>query len=521
MGRHRRSTESGSAANYVGRVGALALALGVGVMIAEGAGVARADSTSESGAASGGAAQPSTEAVSAAVDSPKGTSSSVAPSSPTVPKMELGGSDGKHVDSADPDSATDAIAGLPHRKPTLVTDRTFGDGRPSTSPMRYGPTTRSRLAVGASPEVTGSTTVGTDTATVPRAVAEPAVRLVDASDQPSSTVVAPQPDPPAREAPIATMVPGPRAALGATPAADTGDAPVGPIPVGLAVLQLIRRDIEDTFGAAAVTTTSPKAVTTAAVVTPAAPSPTDVAQTPYGDVGPWLLQPNGQIANYGGVPHDGKTVLEPINVIIIDPTATSSAQSTARLNAAMAYAGFPAQPIHSTGFLGNIDGTTYGQQPSGFLQAFSDQFFLFTNDHGRMFGPAPATNGTGYVWTGAFSTEQLNPANPLTHEYVSSEIARAELARRLVASGRATVVGYVPLGNAYDDGTFTTGDHDGYAVVLQLTPVPVTLLPTGGLLGAACGHVPDLPGPIFRQVAKDVCAVASSISTALGLRSII
>jgi hypothetical protein len=138
-----------------------------------------------------------------------------------------------------------------------------------------------------------------------------------------------------------------------------------------------------------------------------------------------------------------------------------------------------------------------------------------------MFGAAPAANGAGYVWSGAFSTERLNPANPFTHEYVSSDTARAALARRLVASGAATVVGVVPLGNAYDDGTLTTGDHDGYAVVLQLTPGVVAVLPRGGVLGSACGHVDDLPGPVGRQLATGVCVVAAQVSTALGLRSVI
>jgi hypothetical protein len=251
------------------------------------------------------------------------------------------------------------------------------------------------------------------------------------------------------------------------------------------------------------------------------PRPTDVAHTVYGDIGAWLLQPSGKIANYGGVRHGGKTVLEPVNVIILDPTSKSSAESAARLDAAMTRAGFPAQPIHSTGFSGIIDGAVYGQKPTGFLQAYSDNFFLFPNDHGRMFGAAPAANGAGYVWSGAFSTEQLNPANPFTHEYVSSEDARAALARRLVASGAATVVGVVPLGNVYDDGTFTTGDHDGYAVVLQLTPGVVAVLPMGGVLGSACGHVDDLPGPVGRQLATGVCVAAAQVSTALGLRSVI
>ena len=53
------------------------------------------------------------------------------------------------------------------------------------------------------------------------------------------------------------------------------------------------------------------------------PRPADVVQTPYGDIGKWLLQPNGQISTFGGERLGGKTLLEPINVIILDPTSTS------------------------------------------------------------------------------------------------------------------------------------------------------------------------------------------------------
>jgi hypothetical protein len=75
----------------------------------------------------------------------------------------------------------------------------------------------------------------------------------------------------------------------------------------------------------------------------------------------------------------------------------------------------------------------------------------------------------GYVWSGAFSTEELGLYNGLpTHTYVSSNMARTALAMGLVASGRATYGGMVPLDNSYETATTTTGDHDGYAVVLIL-----------------------------------------------------
>lgn len=565
MGRHGRSNFAAGqalgpdpgpgavgAANYVGRVGALALALGIGAVVAGGAGLANAEGTS---AAGGGGAQPASDSTAGegTVTGPTDATSHAdgstgakprTPGSSSVPKMELGGSNsaatnGLPGQQPGPDSLPGLIASIPRRIATLVTEASEANG-PSTSPTRVGSKSQSH-SPGSNPPSTAldqtvPAAIAGDTATARHAAAQPSVAALNVSPEMTTaseslfTFTAPVQAAQAQYAPVATMVSGLWAALDTTSSANAGNSPVAPLPLALGVLQLIRREIEHAVlsqgavGAPSSLVSSAAAVTptpNAAVTTPGVPSPGDVAHTPYGDVGTWLLQPNGQIANYGGVPHNGMTVLEPINVIIIDPTSTSPEQSTARLNAAMARAGFPAQPVHSTGFQGTVNGKTYGQQPSGLLQAFSDNFFVFPNDHGRMFGPAPAAGSTGYVWTGAFSTEQLNPANPFTHEYVSSEIARAELVRRLVATGGARVVDVVPLGNAYNTGTFTTGDHDGYAVVLELTPSVVTLLPTGGLLGAACGHVDDLPGPVARHVATDVCVVAASVSSALGLRSAI
>jgi VCBS repeat-containing protein len=281
--------------------------------------------------------------------------------------------------------------------------------------------------------------------------------------------------PPAR--PIATVVSSLLAAVGINSPSlvSTGDAPVAPMPLVLGVLQLIRREIDHTFlnegSAVAPSTVAPRSLVTSAAaatttqpnpgapsISPVVPQPGDVVSTDYGDVGIWMLKSNGQIANWGGQTHDGKALLEPVNVIIIDPTSTTREESIRKLNRAMSAAGFPADTPHSTGYQGIIDGNTYGQQPSGFLQAFSDNGS--PEDHGRMFGPAPAENGQGYVWTGAFSTEGS------THGYLSFDMARDDLASRLVSSGAATRLDDVSMGNAG-----ITGDHDGYAVVLQLSAV--------------------------------------------------
>jgi hypothetical protein len=197
-------------------------------------------------------------------------------------------------------------------------------------------------------------------------------------------------------------------------------------------------------------------------------TPGDVVQTPYGDIGKWLLEPSGQISDFGGAPFDGKTLLEPINVIILDPNSTTADEAKAKLNTDLTLAGFPSLPVHSTGFQGTIDGLTYGQQPTGILDAFSNNLFLLPDDHARAFGPDPVQTSTGYVWTVAASREQFGLVGLLpTHTLVSYNAARDELASRLILSG-ATLVGIVPLSNAVDSATETTADHDGYAIVIRL-----------------------------------------------------
>jgi hypothetical protein len=261
---------------------------------------------------------------------------------------------------------------------------------------------------------------------------------------------------------VATFVSARRASPSAS---GTGGSPTAPATPVLDVLQLVRREIEKAF-----TLGTPVAAAATTAVAPAVPAPSDQATTPYGAIGKWMLQPNGQISNYGGQLYDGKTLLEPVNVIIVDPKAKNAFQATWRLNIAMRRAGFPSQGIHSSGFKGIINGKTYGQQPSGFLQGYSNAFFLATNDHGRIFGPAPVQTSGGYVWSGTFSTEEWGTYNGRpAHIYVSSNDARAALAAALVASGQATSGDTVALDNEYNTDTTTTGDHDGDAVVLILT----------------------------------------------------
>jgi hypothetical protein len=467
-----------AAATYAGRVGALALALGIGAAVAGGAGIAHADGPTDN-SAGGTIAQSSPDSSTGAgtanrpksAESPAGRSPGVKTRKHgpfNVPKTKLGNSGSKptgdlHTSGGDPGSPPALISGIPQKiTAALVPDSSAGASTPSTSPTRVRPTPRSNSRSTAGPtEDRTATDHATTTPSTSTAIAAPmSMPTVTAATQATSTQTKQ-----ALAHPPATLVASVSSAL------DTGGSPKSLTPMVLGVLQLVRREIENI----SLNHASPLASLNSAqkyvtpIIAPGVPAPADQVPTAYGDIGKWMLEFNGQISDYGGQPYGGKTLLEPVNVIIVDPTSKTSWQAARKLNTAMFWGGFPAQPIHSTGFRGIIDGTTYRQQPKGLIRGYSDNFFLFPNDHGRIFGPDPVQTSTGYVWSGAFSTEQLGLYNGLpTHTYVSSTMARTALAMRLILSGQATYGGVVDLDNAYNTATTTTGDHDGRAVVLVL-----------------------------------------------------
>lgn len=431
---HRPSTRptGPAAAIYVGRVGLFALGLGIGAVVAGGAGIANAEGSPDNNG--GGSTAHSS-------DSSAGAS--------TVTRLSS-------VGSARAKTRKAGLSSTPRIKPANSRRAPIGDEQAGGT----GPASIPGLSVRISrkaptPLSSGAPAGPTGVSTSPTSVHPNATRIRS------------------RLATAPTDGPAPALSVDLPSAANTGGAPAVPMPVVQAALQLFDREVErftlgaNHFGPTAGTT--PIGVNAVPAIAPGVPTPADQVSTVYGDIGKWMLQSNGQISNYGGLPYQGRTVLEPVNVIIVDPTSTSAAEAACKLNTVMFWSGYPAQPIHSTGFQGTIDDVTYGQQPTGLLLGYSDNLFLFPNNHGRIFGPDPVETSAGYVWSGSFSTEQLVIYDLLPrHAYVSSNLARNALAIRLLASGRATYGGMVALDNSYNTATTTTGDHDGYAVVIVL-----------------------------------------------------
>ena len=184
------------------------------------------------------------------------------------------------------------------------------------------------------------------------------------------------------------------------------------------------------------------------------------------EIGPYMLQTNGNPADWLGKPLEGKKLLEPINIIIIDKLAKSEKEAIENLEAAMIKAGFPTRNGHSADYQGLINNKSYPQLPKGKHLAFSDEHFEFDNDHGRVFGPDYYNNN--YYFIAAFSREDIALRGGVGHSFNSFNKARDQLAKKLDEVTDYQVIDFLPLKNyILNNSNQTTGDHDGIAIVLS------------------------------------------------------
>lgn len=196
------------------------------------------------------------------------------------------------------------------------------------------------------------------------------------------------------------------------------------------------------------------------------PAPGDVRAVPeVGELGLWMITKTLQNATWLGEKRGGRTLREPINVVLIDPVAQTPDEATHRLSRAMQDAGYGPKNMHSDGYYGLLNGELRPQLPaSGRGEAFSDGPWYAPNNHCRMFGPWKAAGG--FVFTGAFSREDFRWLPRPSHPYNSFRVGREDLADKLTARTPYQRAGYLDLGSRLDTVTETTDDHDGRAALL-------------------------------------------------------
>jgi len=182
-------------------------------------------------------------------------------------------------------------------------------------------------------------------------------------------------------------------------------------------------------------------------------------------IGKGMLNSEGEPANWLNQRYQDKELLEPINIIIIDKKATTPEEAKSQLRASVLRAGYDSRMGHSSGYKGLINNKQYEQLPEEPNHAFSDHFFIFPNNHGRIFGPHYYEGK--YYFIAAFSREGIDIFAKVKHVYDSFTVARDDFAERLSGNSEYRITGEVDLGNRIMlDSSQTTGDHDGMAIVL-------------------------------------------------------
>ena len=268
---------------------------------------------------------------------------------------------------------------------------------------------------------------------------------------------------------------------------------------------------------AAPSATLPAAIAeqSAEIFSPTPPDPTATVQTQYGALGQWMINKEGQVADWigqrycgpgstvsncgVGKPDEGKIMQEPINTIFV-VQARNQYLAELKLDFAMRVSGFGPSCCSSVGYSGIVGDTDYKQFPRGgplglgllpplpfglfqngllgligFGPAYRDASFLIANNHLRTFGGMPDGNGN-YIFTASVSEENLDTTGGgllPTHGFESYNEARNKLLTDMLATSwltQASNQGLIAMDNAIDplDPTYTTGDHDGLAQVIAL-----------------------------------------------------
>lgn len=184
-------------------------------------------------------------------------------------------------------------------------------------------------------------------------------------------------------------------------------------------------------------------------------------------IGKWLLHENGEPAHWFGEKHEGKGLFEPINVIFIDAYSDTEKAAVEKLVKECRIAGYEEEGGHSSGYAALIGDRQYGQIPNNRRMAFSNKEFFLTNNHGRIMGPL--YDGSRYIFVGAFSTESFKIIDKAHHRYVSFIRARNDFCAKMEEKSLYKITGSQDLANTVDTTEFTTGDHDGMAIILSAT----------------------------------------------------
>jgi hypothetical protein len=193
------------------------------------------------------------------------------------------------------------------------------------------------------------------------------------------------------------------------------------------------------------------------------------------NVGIWMYtDENWSIANW--ISQKDLNLLEPINIIWVDYTATSLEEATTNVEEYLVSNGFAKESNyqHSYPYYAYYDTHFFMQEP--YNEAWSTISWPKANHHGRIF-PAYNAGIDKHVFyiLGAFSTENIVQVPPLpAHAYISFDMARDVVAATPLKKWKYDGID-ANWGNVLseqDPSGNNTGDHTGVAVLYRFNDSP-------------------------------------------------
>lgn len=181
------------------------------------------------------------------------------------------------------------------------------------------------------------------------------------------------------------------------------------------------------------------------------------------EISPYMIKPDssGPAIWLDRKQADGRFIQEPINLILVDQSATSITDAEQRLINVFQAAGFGSRYGHTSGYLGIMNNVIYPQTPAIKDHTFSDYMWAFSNNHTRVFGPF--VNGASYIWIASSSREK-----GISHDYISFRASRDSIIDAMDRYSNVEIIGSFMLHNKIDNQSVTTGDHDGYAKIVLI-----------------------------------------------------
>ncbi|WP_339095218.1 hypothetical protein WDJ50_11495 [Deinococcus sp. VB142] len=177
-----------------------------------------------------------------------------------------------------------------------------------------------------------------------------------------------------------------------------------------------------------------------------------------GQMGVWVLRQDRTRADVDGLKVQGRSLREPVNVVMVDLFAKSPQEALLRVTSALDRVGLNPADGYTHGYQAYLNGDFAPEVPAG--QTFARGLGTAREERLRLFGPWKY--GEGYVFLAGIAAQNVTGQGRSFSDFM---VTREDLAEQLNTRTPFRKKGYVDLLSKVDTPRETTADHDGCAVV--------------------------------------------------------